>query len=87
MPVDLKVEILSDSTDKSGVFSKIRLMPTTRWKSLELSEIMDLGMAGLALVTADDESDFLDGFQWKLQVDDDFYVGILEVNPGERGVE
>ena len=87
MPVDLKVEILSDSTDKSGVFSKIRLMPTTRWKSLELSEIMDLGMAGLALVTADDESDFLDGFQWKLQVDDDFYVGNLEVNPGERGVE
>ncbi len=62
-------------------------MPTTRWQSLDLSEVMDLGMAGLALVAADDESDFLDGFQWKLQIDADFYVGTLEVNPAERGVE
>ena len=87
MPVDVKVEILSDSADKSGVISEIRLMPTTRWQSLDLSEVMDLGMAGLALVAADDESDFLDGVQWKLQIDADFYVGTLEVNPAERGVE
>ena len=48
---------------------------------------MDFEMAGLALVAADDESNFLDQIQWKLQVDADFYVGTLEVNPGERGAE
>ena len=87
MPVDVKVEIFRDQKGESGVFSEIRLIPSTRWKSLELSEVIDLGMAGLALVAADDESDFLDQIQWKLQVDADFYVGILEVNPGERGAE
>ena len=87
MPVDVKVEISSDKDGESGVVSEIRLMPSSRWQSLELSEVMDLGMAGLALVAAEDESGFLNGVQWKLQVDADFYVGTLEVNPGEGGVE
>ena len=87
MPVDVKVEISSNRDGESGVVSEIRLMPSTRWQSLDLSEVMDLGMSGLALVAAEDESDFLDGFQWKLQVAADFYVGTLEVNPGEGGVE
>ncbi len=87
MPVDVKVEISRVEGGESGVFSEIRLMPSTRWQRLDLSEVLDLGMAGLALVAAEGESDFLDGFQWKLQVDADFYVGILEVNPGEGGVE
>jgi len=87
MPVDVKVVISRVEGGESGVFSEIRLMPSTRWQSLELSEVMDLGMAGLALVAAEDESGFLNGFKWKLQVEADFYVGTLEVNPGEGGVE
>ena len=43
-------------------------------------------MAGLA-IAADNGSHFMDKFQWKLQVDADFYVGTLQVNPGELGVE
>ena len=87
MPIDVKVEILSEEAGESSVVSEIRLIPTKRWQSLDLSEVMDFEMAGLALVAADDESNFLDQIQWKLQVDADFYVGTLEVNPGERGAE
>ena len=67
--------------------SDLRLVPRTSWQSLDLSEVMDLGMAGLAMVAADNGSHFMDKFQWKLQVDADFYVGTLQVNPGELGVE
>ena len=41
MPLDVQVEILSDEAGKIDVFSEIRLMPTARWQSLDLSEIMD----------------------------------------------
>lgn len=87
MPVDVKVEILSDSVDRSGVDSELRLKPTTRWQSLNLSEVMDLEMAGLAMVDADYESDFLSSIRWNLWVHPNFYVGSLEVNPGEKGVD
>ena len=87
MPLDVKVEISSDQEDEFGVFSELRLMSTTRWQNLDLSELIDLGMAGMALVAAHDESDFLEQIQCKLQVDADFYVGTLEVNSGERGAE
>ncbi len=87
MPVDVKVGILSNQGSDSEVFSELRLVPTTRWQSLDLSEIMDLGMAGLALIAADDESDFLNSARWDLRVEPNFYVGSLEVNPGEKGVD
>lgn len=87
MPVDIKVEIWHDGIGESGVVSDLRLVPRTSWQSLDLSEVMDLGMAGLAMVAADNGSHFMDKFLWKLQVDADFYVGTLQVNPGELGVE
>jgi aminopeptidase N len=87
MPVDVKVGILSDEGLDSEVFSELRLVPTTRWQRLDLSEVMDLEMAGLALRAAEDESDFLALISWDLMVDPNFYVGSLEVNPGEKGVE
>jgi aminopeptidase N len=87
MPVDVKVGILSDEGSDSEVFSELRLVPTTRWQSLDLSEVMDLGMAGLAFIDADDESDFLSSISWNLRVHPNFYVGSLEVNPGEKGVD
>jgi aminopeptidase N len=87
MPLDVKVEILSDESCESRMFSEFRLMPTTRWQSVDLSEVMDLGMAGLALVAAHDVNDFWEKIQWKLQVDADFYLGIFEVNPMKGGME
>jgi hypothetical protein len=48
---------------------------------------MDLEMAGLALRAAEDESDFLADIHWKLKVESNFYVGSLDVNPGEKGVD
>ena len=87
MPVDVKVGILSDEASDLEVFSELRLKPTTRWQSLDLSEGMDIGMAGLALLAADDESDFLYFVRWNLRVHPNFYVGSLEVNPEEKGVE
>lgn len=87
MPVDVKVSILSNKGLDSEVFSELRLVPTTRWQSLDLSEVMDFGMSGLALVAAVDERDFLNSVRWNLRVDPNFYVGSLEVNPGEKGVE
>ena len=87
MPLDVTVGILTDEGSDSEVFSDFRLVPTTRWQSLDLSEVMDLGMAGLALLAAEDESDFLALVSWNLRVHPNFYVGSLEVNPGEEGVE
>ena len=87
MPMDVKMGISSDSAGKSYMVSEIRLMPTPRWQNLELSEVMDLGMASLDLVDGDDESGFLETIHWKLMVDTNFYIGTLEVNPGERGAE
>jgi aminopeptidase N len=87
MPVDVKVGILGDESSDSEVFSEFRLMPTTRWQSLDLSEVMDLEMAELTLRAAEDESDFLALIRWDLMVDPNFYVGSLEVNPGEKGVD
>ena len=87
MPVDVNVEISSDGGTDSEVSSELRLVPTTRWQSLDLSEVMDLGMAGLATVDGGDVSGFLETIHWKLMVESNFYVGTLEVNPGERGVE
>jgi aminopeptidase N len=87
MPVDVIVGILSDEGLDSEVFSELRLVPTTRWQSLDLSAVMDLGMAGLALVAAEAESDFLNSISWNLRVQPNFYLGSLEVNLGEKGVE
>ena len=87
MPVDVTVGIMSDEGSDSEVFSELRLVPTNRWQSLDLSEVTDLGMAGLALLAAQDESDFLNSVRWDLRVHPNFYVGSLEVNPGEKGVE
>jgi hypothetical protein len=87
MPVAVTVGILSDEGSDSEVFSELRLVPTNRWQSLDLSEVIDLGMAGLALLAAEDESDFLKSVRWNLRVHPNFYVGSLEVNPGEKGVE
>jgi aminopeptidase N len=87
MPVAVTVGILSDEGSDSELFSELRLVPTNRWQSLDLSEVIDLGMAGLALLAAEDESDFLKSVRWNLRVHPNFYVGSLEVNPGEKGVE
>ena len=87
MPVDVKVGILGDEGSDSEVFSELRLVPTNRWQSLDLSKVMDLGMAGLVLLAAENESDFLNYKRWNLRVHPNFYVGSLEVNPGEKGVE
>jgi hypothetical protein len=87
MPVAVTVGILSDEGSDSELFSELRLVPTNRWQSLDLSEVIDLGMAGLALLAAEDESDFLNFISWNLRVHPNFYVGSLEVNPGEKGVE
>jgi len=87
MPVDVKVSILSEKGSDSEVFSEFRLVPSTHWQSLDLSEVMDLGMAGLTLLAAGDESDFLNSISWNLMVHHNFYVGSLEMNPGEKGVE
>ncbi|NBW70970.1 MAG: hypothetical protein EBR32_06155, partial [Bacteroidetes bacterium] len=87
MPVDVKVGILSNGGSDSEVYSELRLVPTSRWQSLDLSDVMDFGMAGLALIAEDDESDFLASISWNLKVQPNFYVGSLEVNPGEKGVD
>lgn len=87
MPVDLKVEILSDEGLDLKVFFELRLVPTTRWQSMDLFEVMDLGMADLNLVAADGESDFLNSIRWNLRIHPNFYIGSLEVNSGEKGVE
>ncbi len=87
MPVDVTVGILSGEGVDSEVFSELRLVPTTRWQSLDLSEVTDLGMSGLALIAADYESDFLSSISWNMRVHINFYVGSLEVNPGEKGVD
>jgi hypothetical protein len=87
MPVAVTVGILSDEGSDSELFSELRLVPTNRWQSLDLSEVIDLGMAGLALLAAEDESDFLKSVRWNLRVHPNFYVGSLEVNPGEKGVD
>ena len=62
MPVDIKVEIWHDGIGESGVVSD-SFVPRTSWQSLDLSEVMDLGMAGLAMVAADNGSHFMDKFQ------------------------
>ena len=87
MPVDVKVGMLSGESVDSEVYSELRLVPTSRWQSLDLSEVMDFGMAGLALVNADHKSDFLNSIRWIIRIDPDFYMGTLEVNPGEKGLE
>jgi hypothetical protein len=87
MPVDVKVGILSDEGSDSELFSELRLVPTNRWQSLDLSEVMDLEMAGLALRAAEDESHFLALIRWDLMIDPNFYMGSMEVNPGEKRVE
>ena len=51
MPLDVKVEILSDEAGKIDMFKELRLTPTARWQSLDLSKIMNLGKAGVALVS------------------------------------
>ena len=64
MPVDIKVEIWHDGIGESGVVSDLRLVPRTSWQSLDLSEVMDLGMAGLAMVAADNVLILWISFQW-----------------------
>ena len=87
MPIDVKVDILSDEAGKNDVVFELRLKPTTNWQSLDLSEVMDLGMAGLALEVTHDGSYFLEQIQWNLSVAPDFYLGTLEVNPVEKGAD
>ena len=87
MPLDVRVENLLDDASKINVISEFRLKPTTRWQSLDLMKVMDLEMAGLALVSVDDESDFLSSNRWDLRIHPNFYVGTLEVNPVGKGVD
>ena len=84
MPVDVKVEIRHDEGGESGVFLRFVWCPQPRWQSIDLSEVMDLGMADLNLVAADGESDFLNSIRWNLRIHPNFYIGSLEVNSGEK---
>ena len=87
MPLDVVVGFSRAGEDESSIVSKLRLKPTSHWQSLDLLEVMDLGVAGFALKTADDESVFLRQIQWNFSIDPDFYVGTLEINPREKGVD
>ena len=86
MPLDIKVEIMSVQGVDSDVETKLRLKPTTRWQSLDLSEVLDHSVDSLSLVSANFDHSLLGFIEWNLIVDPDFYVGNMEVNPWEKGV-
>jgi hypothetical protein len=87
MPVDIKVEIKNNERGESVVVPELRLIPTIHWQSLDLSELMNQGMTGLPLVCGDEESDILNQYYLKLELNTNFYVGSLELNNLERVVE
>ena len=86
MPLVMRVWISSSEGMDSDIESELRLTPTTKWQSLDLSELMDLGMLSRAFTASDYKSYPLNKIQWNLEVDPDFYVSTLEVNPNEKGV-
>lgn len=87
MPLDVKVEIMSVQGMDPNLEAKLRIVPTTRWQSLDLSEVLDLTVDSLYLVSNNGDVNLLGFKEWNLIVDSNFYVGSMEVNPGEKGVE
>jgi aminopeptidase N len=87
MPVDVKVEISGPSEHKILVVLETRLEPTNRWQELDVAELIPLKEFARFGLFENDESDFPKDIYWELKIQKNFYVGSLEVNPGEKGVE
>jgi aminopeptidase N len=87
MPVDVKVEISGPSEHELLVDLETRLEPTNRWQELDITELIPLKEFARFGLLVNDESDFLTDLYWKLKMETNYYVGSLEVNPGEKGVE
>ena len=87
MPVDVKVEISGPSEHELLVDLETRLEPTNRWQELDITELIPLKEFARFGLLENDESDFLTDLHWKLKMETNYYVGSLEVNPGEKGVE
>jgi hypothetical protein len=87
MPMDVKVGISGPSEHELLVSLETRLEPTTRWQELDIAELIPLKEFARFGLLVNDESHFLADIHWKLKIETNFYVGSLEMNPGERGVE
>lgn len=87
MPLDVTVGISGPSEHELLVSLETRLAPTNRWQELDIKELIPLKEFARFGLLANDESDFLEDIQWKMKIETNFYVGSLDVNPGEKGVE
>ena len=87
MPLDVTVEISGPSEHELLVSLETRLEPTNRWQELDIKELIPLKEFARFGLLVTDESDFLEDIHWKLKIETNFYVGSLDVNPGEKGVE
>ena len=87
MPLDVTVEISGPNEHELLVSLETRLEPTNRWQELDIKELIPLKEFARFGLLVNDESDFLEDIHWKLKIETNFYVGSLDVNPGEKGVE
>ena len=87
MPLDMTVEISGPNEHELLVSLETRLEPTNRWQELDIKELIPLKEFARFGLLVNDESDFLEDINWKLKIETNFYVGSLDVNPGEKGVD
>jgi hypothetical protein len=81
------VEISGPNEHELLVSLETRLEPTNRWQELDITELIPFKEFARFGLLVNDESDFLEDVHWKLKIETNFYLGSLDVNPGEKGVE
>ena len=83
MPVDVRLVLSSEEIIDSDFVYEFRLVPTSKWQGIVLSELLDNQVMDAGMIIYGSKRNFIESLEWELEIDTNFYVGYLDLNSTE----